>query len=75
MSENKLWATLSGAAELIDVSVDTILRRSVDYPGEPDEIHIHPCPKGKVRRMKLKLGEGTRQNHRYYTPDLLTWLN
>jgi hypothetical protein len=75
MSEQTLWASLSGAAELIDVGVDTILRRSVDYLGEPDEIHIHPCPKGKVRRMKLKLGEGTRQAHRYYTPDLLTWLN
>jgi hypothetical protein len=75
MNDQKLWASLSGAAELIDVSVDTILRRAVDYEAEPEKIHLYPCPQGKVRRKKLKLGEGTRQDHRYYTPDLLKWLN
>ena len=74
MQEHK-WVSLSGAANIIDVGVDTILWRAVDYVGDPDEIHLHRCPTGKVRRMKLKLGEGTRQDHRYYAPDVLAWLN
>jgi hypothetical protein len=75
MSKNKLWASLSGAAEIIDLSTDSILRRAVEFTGDSDEIHLHPCPKGKVRWKKLKLGEETRQERRYYTPDLLLWLN
>lgn len=74
-TEDKKWAGLSGAAELIDVSVDTILRRAIEYPGDPTEIHLHPCPEGKVRFKKLKLGKNTRQERRYYTPDLFSWLN
>jgi hypothetical protein len=75
MSKKTLWASLSGAAEFIDLSPDTILRRAVEYRGNPDEIHLHPCPEGKVRRMKLKLGDDTRQEGRYYLPDLTRWLN
>ena len=75
MSEKTLWASLSGAALLVDVSTDTILRRAVEFCGNPDEIHRHPCPEGMVRFKKLKLGKDTRQDRRYYTPDLLLWLN
>ena len=74
MKEHK-WVSLSSAAELIDFRVDTILRRSIDYEGDLGGIHLHPCPKGKVRRKRLKLGEGTRYDHRYYAPGVLSWLN
>jgi hypothetical protein len=63
------------AAELIDVSKDTILRRAVEYTGKPDEIQLQPCPDGKVRSKKLRLGKDTRQDRRYYVPDLLFWRN
>jgi hypothetical protein len=36
MKEHK-WISLSSAAKLIDVSVDTILRRSIDYEGDLGE--------------------------------------
>lgn len=75
MSEKTLWASLSGAAQLVDLSTDTILRRAVEFSGNPHEIHLHPCPEGMVRFKKLKLGKDTRQERRYYTPDLLLWLN
>jgi hypothetical protein len=75
MSERKLWASLSAAAEFIDLSTDSILRRAVEFRGDPDEIHLHPCPEGKVRYKKLKLGKDTRQERRYYVPDLTRWLN
>src|SRR2546426_10560860 len=39
MSERTLWASLSGAAEFIDLSPDSILRRAVEFPGDPDDIH------------------------------------
>jgi len=39
------------------------------------EIEVFPCPEGKVRFKKLKLGKGTRQERRYYIPDLRLWLN
>ncbi len=75
MNEITLWASLSRAAAIIDVSPDTILRRAVEYRGKPEEIHQHPCPEGKIRCKKLKLGENTRQEKRYYVPDLSKWLN
>lgn len=75
MSEKTLWASLSGAAQLVDVSIDTILRRAVEFVGNTEEIHLHPCPEGMVRFKKLKLGKDTRQDRRYYTPDLVRWLN
>jgi len=75
MTERTLWASLSGAAQLVDVSTDTILRRAVEFLGNPNEIHRQPCPEGMVRFMKLRLGKDTRQDRRYYTPDLLLWLN
>jgi hypothetical protein len=75
MSNETMWASLSGAAELIDVSKDTILRRALEYTGKLEEIHLHPCPDGKVRSKKLRLGKDTRQDRRYYVPDLLLWLN
>ncbi len=73
--EEKLWVGLSKAAEYLDVSDDTILRRAVPYNGDPEEIGLHPCPEGKVRCMQLNLGKGTRQQRRYYLPDLNKWLN
>jgi len=75
MTERTLWASLSGAAQLVDVSTDTILRRAVEFLGNPNEIQLQPCPEGMVRFMKLRLGKDTRQDRRYYTPDLLLWLN
>jgi len=75
MSKRTLWASLSGAAEFIDLSPDSILRRALEYRGDPDEIHLHPCPEGMVRYKKLKLGKNTRQERRYYLPDLTQWLN
>ena len=70
MGERTLWASLSGAAEFIDLSPDSILRRAVEFTGDPDNIHLHLCPEGKVRYKKLKLGKDTRQERRYYVPDL-----
>ena len=58
----------SGAAVYIDVSVDTISRRAIEWPKDGQ-----PLP-AKVRWKPLKLGEGTRQEHRYYVPDLDTRL-
>lgn len=57
MDDKTVWASLSGAAAIIDVSTDTILRRAVEFVGNPVEIHLHSCPPGKIRFMKLKLGE------------------
>ena len=74
MKEQQSWVSLSDAAKLINVSVNTILRRAVDYKEDPDEIHLHPCPERKVRRKQPEPGEGTRQDYDYYTPDLLMWL-
>ena len=75
MSKKTLWASLSGAAEFVDVSVDTVLRRAVEFLGDPDQIQLHTCPEGMVRFKKLKLGKDTRQERRYYVPDLILWLN
>lgn len=75
MSDKTLCVRLSGAAEFIDMSTDTILRRAVEFHGDPDEIHLQPCPEGMIRYKKLKLGKNTRQERRYYLPDLKLWLN
>ncbi len=75
MGERTLWASLSGAAAFIDLSADSILRRAVEFSGGPDDIHLHPCPEGKVRYKKLKLGNDTRQERRYYLPDLTRLLS
>ena len=74
MCGKTLWASLSDAAEFIDVSSDTILRRGVEFKGNPSEIHLSTCQDGKIRHMKLKLGVNTRQERRYYVPDLMHWL-
>ncbi len=74
MIEN-LWVSLSKAAEFIDTSKPTILRRAVYFDKTVDEIDSHPCPEGKVRYKKLKLGKNRRQERRYYIPDLRLWLN
>lgn len=74
MNEKPTWARLSCAAAIIDVSDDTILRRAVLFVGKPSEIHLHPCPAGRIRFLNLKLGEKTRQERRYYVPDLMQWL-
>ncbi len=59
---NNNWKCLSGGADHIDVSADTILRRAIPWSDEP-------VP-GKVRFKYLKLGVDTRQERRYYVPDL-----
>jgi hypothetical protein len=74
MNEN-LWVSLSKAAEFVDVSKPTILRRAVYFDKHVDEIVNHQCPDGMVRYKKLKLGKKTRQERRYYIPDLRLWLN
>ena len=60
------WASLSEAAAFINVSVDTISRRTVLWTDVPQP--------GKVRYKLLKLGVGTRKERRYHVPDLETWL-
>ncbi len=60
------WLSLSGSAEFIDVSTDTIGRRAHSWQKE--------AVPGKVRFKLLKLGEGTRMERRYYVPDLEAWL-
>jgi len=69
-----LWARLSDAAKFIGVSPDIILRRGVEFHGNASEIHLRTCPDGKMRHMRLKLGDNTRQERRYYVPDLMKWL-
>ena len=69
MNPNSMWLALSGAAEYIDVSTDTISRRAVEWPKDNA-----PVP-GKVRYKHLKLGDDTRQERRYYLPDLVAMLN
>jgi hypothetical protein len=61
-----IWLSVSSAAEFLDVSTDTILRRVIEWTDSP-------VP-GKVRYKCLKLGEGTRMERRYYRPDLETLL-
>jgi len=74
MTEN-LWVSLAKAAEFIDTSKPTILRRAVYFDKHVEEIDRYQCPEGKVRYKKLKLGKNTRQERRYYIPDLRLWLN
>ena len=64
-----MWLALSGAAEYIDVSTDTISRRAVEWP--KDNLLVP----GKVRYKHLKFGDATRQERRYYVPDLVAMLN
>jgi hypothetical protein len=56
------WLSRKGAAEKLDVSVDTIERRAIPWQDEP-------VP-GKLRYKHLKLGEETRQERRYCEEDL-----
>ena len=56
------WLSRKGAAEKLDVSVDTIERRVIPWQDEP-------VP-GKLRYKYLKLGEETRQQRRYCEEDL-----
>lgn len=68
MNDNETsWLSLQRAAAYLDVSKATILRRATDWEDQP--------VKGRVRRKKLTLGDGTRQDSRYYKPDLDGWLN
>lgn len=62
MVANGVWLSLAKAAEYLDVSKDTVLRRAVEWTDEP-------VP-GKVRTKYLVLGTDTRQDRRYYLPDL-----
>ena len=74
MNEDTRWASLREAADYIDTSKDTVLRRAIPFVGKVDEIDRHPCPKGKIRYRRLDLGN-PRADRRYYVPDLLNWLN
>ena len=56
------WLSRKGAAEKLDVSVDTIERRAIPWQDEP-------VP-GKLRYKFLKLGEETRQDRRYCEEDV-----
>ncbi len=56
------WLSLSSAAAHLDVSTDTVLRRAIPWSDD-----VVP---GKIRWKFLKLGEDTRQERRYYAPDL-----
>jgi hypothetical protein len=56
------WLSRREAARKISVSVDTIEHRSVPWQEEP-------VP-GKLRYKLLKLGEDTRQERRYFEPDI-----
>lgn len=58
----KNWLSLSAAAEFLDCSKDTILRRAVPW----EDVHAA----GTVRYMLLKLGADNRMERRYYVPDL-----
>jgi hypothetical protein len=59
------WLSLGSAAEYLDVSTDTILRRAVPWPRDSDE----PIPY-KIRYKVLQLDEDTHADRRYYRPDL-----
>ena len=56
------WLSRKGAAEKLDVSVDTIERRAIPWQDEPVS--------GKLRYKFLKLGEETRQDRRYCEEDV-----
>jgi len=56
------WLSRKGAAEKLDVSVDTIERRAIPWQDDP--------VLGKLRYKHLKLGEETRQERRYCEEDL-----
>ena len=57
-----IWLSLASAAEFLDLSRDTVLRRATEW-------QEYSVP-GKVRYKYLKLGEGTRMERRYYRSDL-----
>lgn len=65
MNDDTNWFGADGAAKFIDVHPDTIWRRGVPFKASPNA----PVP-GKIRFRKLKLGENTRMERRYYRPDL-----
>src|SRR3974377_180743 len=67
MIANIVWLSLAKAAEYLDVSKDTVLRRAVEWTDAP-------VP-GKWRTKYLVLGADTRQDRRYYAPDLERWLS
>ena len=57
-----IWLSRREAARKVSVSADTIERRSVPWQDDP--------VLGKLRYKYLKLGEGTRQERRYFEPDV-----
>jgi hypothetical protein len=56
------WLSRRGAAEKLDVSVDTVERRAIPWQEEPVT--------GRLRYKYLKLGDQTRQDRRYCEEDL-----
>jgi hypothetical protein len=57
MVANIVWLSLAKAAEYLDASKDTVLRRAVEWTDEP-------VP-GKVRTKYLVLGADTRHDRMY----------
>jgi len=57
-----IWLSRKQAAAKISVSVDTVERRAVAWTPEPVT--------GKIRFKLLKLGDDTRQERRYFEPDV-----
>ena len=56
------WLSRKDAADKISVSVDTIERRAL--PWQEHSV------RGKIRFKLLRLAEDTRQERRYYEPDV-----
>lgn len=57
-----IWLSRKAAAQKLSVSVDTIERRSVTWQEE--------SVPGRLRYKLLRLGKDTRQERRYFEPDL-----
>ena len=56
------WLSRKDAAKKISVSVDTVERRAVSWQDQR-------VPQ-RIRFKLLKLAEDTRQEHRYFEPDV-----
>ena len=56
------WLSRKDAAKKISVSVDTVERRA--HPWQDDRVL------GRIRFKLLRLGEDTRQERRYFEPDV-----
>jgi hypothetical protein len=62
----KLWVRAKTAADVVDVSRDTVERRGIPWQD-------HPVPH-RLRYKLLRLSEETEPERRYYLPDLRNFL-